>query len=114
MLEKNKHRYIKTFFDKYGINSVYTEVNSFLKEGNLEEFRNIPCLGNFYIPEQYYRELVFEREKTDVEGMYLAKVIEVDESFVTYAQYDDHTNKIILTKIKNDVWALKGNVIQKK
>lgn len=118
-----KERHTKTFQEKYGIRSVLVDLEEAMREhGNdrgQEVFDSLPQMGIFYIDEVKYRDLIYEKEDSDVikeidgETVYLtkAKVIAVTETFVTYIHYDDHHHSIIFCKEETEKWILKGNEI---
>jgi len=115
-----KKRHIKTFAEKYGIRSVYSECWEIMSEcrriktpyTDEELFAKIPYLGYLYVPVSQKNGRFWYDTNLD---RIRAKVIEVDHyGHVKLAHIDDHNGGIAFpetTTLESDTHRVKGNVL---
>lgn len=115
-----KNRQVKTVIEKYGLASVKSEAQDFLKKfkpGERDEFENferLPYLGILYVPYEHpYMELIYDGENGELlkngREFKKFKVLEVTENDWTVSHWDDHHHHIVIWKRKHDKFLVKGN-----
>lgn len=113
-MSKGKPRHIKTFPEKYGLDSVEKEAKEFLdklkwSDRDEEAFEYIPYLGFLYIPLDI-NNWWYDCEYVDI---IRAKVLAVDDTHVLFTHYDCHHRDIVILKREYKNFKIKGNVLLK-
>ena len=121
-----KQRHIKTFEEKYGVRSVYSEcmdvIHANRKNVNPEEvFEKLPYLGYLYVPvARRYRDWWYDTNKfignEEFKDSHIkSKVVEVSHrGHIKIAQIDDHHSNLMVLdnpRLESISYRVKGNVL---
>jgi hypothetical protein len=117
----SKQRHIKTIVEKYGFGDVMKQANEILnsKTRGEEEFNKLPYIGIAYVDwddRKASSDLIYYFEDFSIEGTGLIKLklLEINPTEFTVAQYNDHHHDICIIKAKHNNYIMDGNVIKSK